>query len=62
MTVCCEHNECPDRPKRRLRRFLTQPWRCPQCGQWWYTIHAHDYSDYDTGGHYEWCHDERGES
>lgn len=32
--VCCDHNRCPDRPLIS-RKYLTQPWRCPQCGQWW---------------------------
>src|SRR5690349_6292027 len=33
-TKCCEHNQCPDRPDA-ASRFKTQPWRCPQCRQWW---------------------------
>lgn len=37
MTVCCEHNPCPGRPRWFLGRFTTRPWRCPQCGQFWIT-------------------------
>ncbi|MBB5167108.1 ribosomal protein L37AE/L43A [Mycobacterium sp. AZCC_0083] len=37
MTVCCEHNRCPERPKRWLRRFRTRPWYCPQCEGLWVT-------------------------
>lgn len=31
---CCTHNPCPDRPAA-LAVHETQPWRCPQCSQWW---------------------------
>lgn len=54
MTICCEHNPCPDRPKWWLSRFTDKPWRCSQCGQWWVTKHGTDYADYDMGGHYDW--------
>lgn len=48
--ICCEHNECPDRPRWFRSRFLVRPWRCPQCGQWWY-IRLH--TTYD-GSTWEW--------
>lgn len=35
MIVCCEHNQCPDRPRFLTRRYRTRPWVCPQCGRWW---------------------------
>lgn len=38
MTVCCEHNRCPDRPRRWLRRFQNRPWFCDQCGRLWGTM------------------------
>jgi len=34
---CCEHNRCPDRPEPK-QKYLTQPWRCPQCGTWWLAV------------------------
>jgi hypothetical protein len=37
MTVCCEHNPCPGKPRWFLTRFTTRLWRCPQCGQCWCT-------------------------
>ena len=41
-------------PKRRLKKYQDQPWRCTRCGTWWVTEWACDYSDWDTGGHWEW--------
>lgn len=38
MTVCCEHNRCPDRPRRWLGRFRNRPWFCDQCGRLWVTV------------------------
>lgn len=37
-TRCHWLNPCPDRPRRRLRRFTDSPWRCPQCSRWWVTV------------------------
>lgn len=37
-TRCHGLNPCPDRPRRRLRRFTDSPWRCPQCSRWWVTV------------------------
>lgn len=37
MTVCCEHNPCPGRPRWFLSRFEHRPWMCRQCGRLWVT-------------------------
>ena len=44
--VCCEHNQCPQRPTLFVRRFRTRPWRCPQCGLSWVGVWV---SAWDTG-------------
>lgn len=44
---CCEHNPCPDRPTA-TSHFRNQPWRCPQCRQWWITENVA--VDADWGG------------
>lgn len=51
MTICCEHNPCPDRPRWFLGKYQTQPWRCPQCGQFWCTKPKYLWMDFDG---YEW--------
>lgn len=47
MTVCCEHNPYPQRPRWLLARFMNRPWRCPQCGQFWVTEIRTLWGDYD---------------
>lgn len=39
---CCEHNPCPERPKYWLSRFVSHPYRCPQCGQYWAATNHYD--------------------
>lgn len=45
---CCEHNPCPDRPtgNRKLRRYHTTPWACPQCGTCWVTQSSYGWGEY----------------
>jgi len=50
VTVCCKHNRCPDRPRRWLRRFVSRPWYCPQCGRLWITRRVEAWDSYC----YEW--------
>ena len=51
MTVCCEHNRCPQRPRWFLGRVLTRPWRCPECGRLWITKPVYRWMDFDG---YRW--------
>ena len=37
MVTCCEHNQCPQRPKWFLRKYRKQMWVCPECGLAWMT-------------------------
>lgn len=43
----------PNQPRPR-NKWSQRPWRCDTCETWWVTQHTSDYSDYDTGGHWEW--------
>ena len=52
MTICCEHNPCPGRPRWFLVRFTDRPWRCPQCGQFWVTEIRYLWGDFDG---FEWA-------
>jgi hypothetical protein len=51
MTACCKHNPCPGKPNWFLGRFMTRPWRCPQCGQFWVTKGTYLWGEWNG---YEW--------
>lgn len=36
-TRCTYLTPCPTRPTYFLGRFITRPWRCPECSRWWVT-------------------------
>ena len=52
--TCCEHNPCPTRPTKRLRRFQEQPWRCPDCHQFWVTEWRSLWTSGGDLGEYSW--------
>lgn len=52
--VSCLMYGHPDQPRRRLRRFRQQPWRCARCRTWWVTEHHTTYATWDSGGEWRW--------